>query len=342
MKAYLVLFILFIAILGVILLSIISRNSTSFLFWNTPKSTPYFVIQGVITDIADAATSLSIQTSSGNQTTVNLQKETTVTNTAGDTFTRQDLHRGFTIRLQAIRDTRQALSTKQIVIIKQPSIILYVPNSDSTINNQFTIEGIARAFENSISLRITNERTGKILLSGILEVKSPDMGVYGPFEESITLSNRDLKKGDPITITLFEPSAKDGSESNTISYSVRYDNVNHMQIKLFLPNDNLNTQRNCETVFPVQRDIISTTAVARIALETLFQGPTDGEVIEGYGTAIPDNLSLSSIILTDKIAVVTLSPNLNSINNECRLKAIKAQISATLKQFPSISQVDFK
>ena len=83
-----------------------------------------------------------------------------------------------------------------------------------------------------------------------------------------------------------------------------------------------------------------TQAVARAALEELFKGPTDAEKSNGYFTSINPGVMIQKVSIENGVASVDLSEELErDVGGSCRVAAIRAQITATVKQFPTVTDV---
>ena len=111
-------------------------------------------------------------------------------------------------------------------------------------------------------------------------------------------------------------------------------------VKVFFNNDLLDPEFSCNRVFSVDREIIKTEAVARAALEELLKGPTDGEKESGFFTNINEGVKIESLSVKEGVAMVEFNEQLEfQVGGSCRVAAIRAQISETLKQFPTVDDV---
>ena len=121
-----------------------------------------------------------------------------------------------------------------------------------------------------------------------------------------------------------------------------------MTIKLFFPNTRLSKVDCRAKVFPVTRTIPKTTAVARVALEQLFAGPTSKEKAKGFYSDFSEETRsfFSSVNVKGKAAYVNLSdptatPTMGNFTTSCGGSNFFGQVGNTLKQFPSIKKVFF-
>lgn len=111
-----------------------------------------------------------------------------------------------------------------------------------------------------------------------------------------------------------------------------------MSIKLYF--GNTNSADSCEPYYVANRTIPTTQAVARAALEELLKGPTDSEKADNLFTNINPGVKIQSLVIENGVARVDFNEALQQgVGGSCRVKAIRAQITQTLKQFPTIKDV---
>lgn len=119
-----------------------------------------------------------------------------------------------------------------------------------------------------------------------------------------------------------------------------------MTIKIYLNNskDDPNVE-DCSKVFPVNRTIPKTKAVADAAVKELFKGPTKEEEDKkyfGYGPPETDGI-YKSINIKRGAAYVNftnlLVTQMGTASTSCGGASFFSQVETTLKQFPSIKKV---
>lgn len=112
------------------------------------------------------------------------------------------------------------------------------------------------------------------------------------------------------------------------------------KVKVYFNNDKLDPEFSCNKVFPVEREIEKTEAVARAALEELFRGPTKEEKSRGFFTSINPEVKIQKLTIENGTAKVDFDEQLEfQVGGSCRVAAIRAQIRETLKQFPTVKEV---
>jgi len=218
------------------------------------------------------------------------------------------------------------------------NIIVFEPKKDQEVTLPITITGQSRVFENTFNYRLKDAQ-GEILNSGIGMSNSPEMGVFGDFNISIN-SLSQIPSNPNVTLEVLDYSAKDGSEINLVSIPLKLIIDQTSQINLYFSNDKLDPQITCTKVFPVKRFIAKTTAIGQASLSLLLAGPTNEEYKDGYRTNINSYTKLNSLNITNKIATADFDETLQAqVGGSCRVGAISAQITETLKQFPSVEKV---
>ena len=117
-------------------------------------------------------------------------------------------------------------------------------------------------------------------------------------------------------------------------------NERTMEVQVFFNNDRLDPEFSCNKVFPVQRMIQKTPAVARAALQELLKGPTQEEKEQRFFTSLNTGVQIQNLVIEDNIAEVDFNEQLEfQVGGSCRVSAIRAQIIETLKQFSTVDSV---
>lgn len=117
--------------------------------------------------------------------------------------------------------------------------------------------------------------------------------------------------------------------------------MDQMNISVFFPNKKLYPDMiNCAKVFRTTRTIDEIRAIGRASLEELFKGPTAQEIEDGYFTNIPTGVKIQKLTIENGLAKVDLSNELQQgVGGSCRVDSIRAEITETLKQFPTVQSV---
>jgi len=116
--------------------------------------------------------------------------------------------------------------------------------------------------------------------------------------------------------------------------------IEYITVEAFFNNDRMDPEFSCNKVFPVERKIIKTQAVARAALEELLKGVSDQEKTEGFFTSINPGVKIQKLSIDNGVAKVEFDEQLEfQVGGSCRVSAIRAQITQTLKQFSTVQNV---
>lgn len=95
-----------------------------------------------------------------------------------------------------------------------------------------------------------------------------------------------------------------------------------------------------ESIVAVEREIPTTEAVGRSALEALLAGPTAVEEANGMSTAINEGVVLQSLDITAGVATADFSARLQEdVAGSATVMAIREQIEKTLLQFETVNEV---
>jgi len=229
------------------------------------------------------------------------------------------------------------------------------PKTGATISSPIKISGSVNGggwsgFEGQVGSVKLLDANGKELGSGVLTATSDWTTLPTGFEMNLSFTSdqdqdgtlvfkNENASGDPArdnTYTLPVKILKAADATASVSVS------GNMTVKVYFNNTKFDPNLlNCGTVYWVSREIPKTQAVARAALEELLKGPTDQEKTKGYLTNILNpGIEIQSLTIADGVAKVDFNEALEQgVGGSCRVSAIRAQISATLKQFPTIKSV---
>ncbi|MCR4324434.1 MAG: GerMN domain-containing protein [Candidatus Curtissbacteria bacterium] len=223
------------------------------------------------------------------------------------------------------------------IVSEQGNIKVTSPAPNQTVSLPIVIRGEARVFENQFNWRV-RDADGTILAEGSAYANSPDIGQFGAF----TISTNTLAEpsGTMGTIEVFDYSAKDASEIDKVTIPVQFDKEKNTTIRIYFGSNQQPGGLQCANVFPVLRSTGKTQTPARIAVEELLKGPTESEKLHGYFTSINTDVKIQKLTITDGVAQVDFDKKLEEqVGGSCRVAAIRAQITETLKQFPTVKNV---
>jgi spore germination protein GerM len=118
-----------------------------------------------------------------------------------------------------------------------------------------------------------------------------------------------------------------------------------MRVLVYFSNDRLATDpTDCAAVFPVERSVPRTTAVATAALRELFRGPTPAEQALGFRSFFSAATAglLRDIRIDGGTAYVNLHDlraELSGATSSCGAAEFQSQVSRTMLQFPTVKRI---
>lgn len=115
-----------------------------------------------------------------------------------------------------------------------------------------------------------------------------------------------------------------------------------MTVKIFLSDSKFVNEPyfDCSRTVAVERQVAKTQAVAKPSLEALLRGATQAEKDQGYVSNINPGVRVQQVTVEEGIAKVDFDEQLEfQVGGSCRVSAIRAQITDTLKQFPTVDSV---
>lgn len=222
---------------------------------------------------------------------------------------------------------------------EEKNITVSSPFKYEKVSLPISVTGSARVFENVVQVSL-KDLDNTVLYESTANAQSPDIGQFGSFNDEIDFLLRE-PKGEDVILEVYSSSPKDGSKINLVSIPLKLSLGETTTVKLFFSNDKLDPKISCDKVFPVARIIPKTQSPAKRAVELLLQGPTWAENNDGYLSNINSGTILKSVNIKDGIAKADFDENLGkNVGGSCRVTAIRAQITETLKQFSTVEQAE--
>ncbi|HTK04675.1 MAG TPA: Gmad2 immunoglobulin-like domain-containing protein [Candidatus Eisenbacteria bacterium] len=139
----------------------------------------------------------------------------------GKTIPFEALHRGFMVETNAVHQTDGTSLAASVRVTASPNITVEEPGEGDEVGARFSVRGFARTFESNVQLRLTNDRSGKVLAEKFTTAAAPDAGNYGAYAFDLRLSSG-LRTGDALTLAVFDTSAKDGSTIDLVTLHLVY------------------------------------------------------------------------------------------------------------------------
>lgn len=217
------------------------------------------------------------------------------------------------------------------------------PQINEIIPSPLEIKGKARGFwffEASFPIELRDEN--KNLIAQSLGEAQTDWMTdnFVPFESTMEFSVPETEKG----VLIFKKDNPSGLLENDeqLEIPVIFSKpiTEMIKIKVYFNNSNLDPEISCNRVFPTEREVVKTSTLARATLNELLKGVSEEEKIQGFFTSINSDVIIQKLTIEDGVAKVDFNEQMEyQVGGSCRVSAIRAQITETLKQFPSVKEV---
>lgn len=230
---------------------------------------------------------------------------------------------------------------------KQDLIQLNSPRSGEEIKSPLTIEGKARGFwffEASFPIKIITEEN-ELIAQGIAQAQEEWMTEdFVPFKGEVNFTVSSIERGWLILEKDNPSDLPENDDELRVPIILTPANKETTKVKVYFNNIQLDPEITCVKVFPIEREIPKTEAIGRAALEELLKGPTEQEKSEGFLTNINPGVKIQKLTIDPPtgggVAKVDFDEQLEfQVGGSCRVAAISAQITQTLKQFPTVKSV---
>ena len=162
---------------------------------------------------------------------------------------------------------------------------------------------------------------------------------FVPFEGTLTFTAPTSGKGT-LVLEKDNPSGLP-EHADELRMPVKF-NSELMSINVFLlPPDAAGPPNfDCSTVVASERKIPKTSAVARAAIVELLNGPTVAEQNAGLTSSLNTGVENQALTIDQGTARIDFTNRLQEgVGGSCKVAAIRAQITETLKQFPTVQNV---
>jgi len=220
-------------------------------------------------------------------------------------------------------------------------VIVTTPEPNQTINSPLIVEGEARGnwfFEASFPIELVDNQ-GKILGQSFVQAQSDWMTEnFVPFKGELNYQVTATTTGKLILRNDNPSGLAQNDKKIEMPVLISPDQV--MIVKVFFgkygPDSSMLA---CEKVYPIERTVAKTDAIGRAALEQLLAGLKVGEEKE-YFNSINPGVKINKLIIADGVAKVDFNETMEEgMGGSCRVSAIRAQITQTLKQFSTVKDV---
>jgi len=232
-----------------------------------------------------------------------------------------------------------AETTAKPSVAKEPSadLVVEVPGDEAAVGPIFEVAGRAKLNGRAVVVEVT-DAGGRSLYRERAAVVGEQGEDYGRFSQSVTFNDKTIRKA---RVSVAFETAGDQAPVDAIVRTVYFSDPDSLVIKIYLSRMAAGSSGPCENVEPVERTVPSKGAVYRSAITELLKGPTAEEKAAGLYSSLPRGTVLRSVAAdAEGIVTADFSRTLGSgVAGSCRISAIRAQITATLNQFPEVRGV---
>ena len=231
---------------------------------------------------------------------------------------------------------------------KADLIRLSNPRPNQIIENPLFIKGEARGlwfFEASFPIKLFDENNFLLGLTVAQALGNWMTEDFVQFSATLPLAVSSTKKG----VLILEKDNPSGLPENAdelrvpvVFKEVTEETKEKMVVKISLSDSRFVNEPyfDCSKTIALEREVPKTQAVASAALEALLRGATKEEINQGFVSNINFGVRIQSLTIKDGLAKVDFDEQLEfQVGGSCRVAAIRAQITETLKQFSTVNSV---
>ena len=231
---------------------------------------------------------------------------------------------------------------------KADLIRLNNPRPNQIIESPLFIKGEARGywfFEASFPIKLFDENNFLLGLTTAQALGNWMTEDFVQFSATLPFAVSSTKKG----VLILEKDNPSGLPENAdelrvpvVFKEVTEETKEKMVVKISLSDSRFVNEPyfDCSKTIALEREVPKTQAVARAALEALLRGAIKEEINQGFVSNINSGVRIQSLTIKDGLAKVDFDEQLEfQVGGSCRVAAIRAQITETLKQFSTVNSV---
>lgn len=246
------------------------------------------------------------------------------------------------VHLYAQGPERPAGETRKLTETARGDLIrVRSPQPNEEVSSPLVVEGIARGrwfFEGDFPITLLDDKGNVITRSFASALSDWMTDDLVPFRAQLEFT---ADAGTRVVLILHKDNPSGVPEyDDQLALPLVVAGAEFLTVKVFFTNTRLDPDISGDKVFAVERRIPRTKAVARRAIEELLKGPTGEEAAQDYSTAINTGVKIQRLVIENGTAKVDFSERLQEqVAGACLVSAIRAQITQTLRQFPSVDDV---
>lgn len=235
-------------------------------------------------------------------------------------------------------------------------VVVFSPEPDQVITTPLVIKGKARGFwyfEADFPIKVYDKDNNLLGISIAQAQGDPShedeagwmTEDFVPFEAEVKFSAPATSKG----VLVLEKDNPSGLPENydelripIVFQEAELFSQETMNVKIFLIDSKFvnDPYFDCSRTITVERQVPKTEQIGRAAVEALLRGAKQEEISQGYISNINSGVRLKKITIENGIAKADFDEQLEfQVGGSCRVAAIRAQITETLKQFLTVDSV---
>jgi hypothetical protein len=230
---------------------------------------------------------------------------------------------------------------------KESGIEIFDMEKNQKISSPLIIEGRIKGmgwtgFEGQTGTVKLQDSTGKVLGQTYLKATTDWMAPEVYFKADLSFVSDIEQKGILIFHNENASGMPEKDREFVLPVKILKSQPENVTIKVYFSNNKMDPEISCNKVFAVERSILKIEAIGSAALWQLLMGPTEEEKSQGFYTSINEGVKLQGLMIgmESGTAMADFNERLEyQVGGSCRVSAIRAQISETLKQFPTIKDV---
>ena len=224
------------------------------------------------------------------------------------------------------------------------NILIDSPQPNEAVTAPLVIKGQARGgwyFEATFPVRLVDDQGNEVAVSYAEAQENWMQEGFVPFKAVINSFKPGTSEQGTLILEKSNPSGLE-EHADQIEIPVKIQGGETSMVKVYFPNSVKDPDfMDCGKVFVVERAIPKTQAVARSALEELLKGPSGLEKTNGYFTNLNSGVEIQRLVIEDGVAKVDFDEQMGyQVGGSCRIHSIYSQIETTLKQFPTVKEVE--
>jgi len=230
-------------------------------------------------------------------------------------------------------------------VLERPGIEIFSPTPNEVIESPLKISGMVSGngwtgFEGQVGTVTLLDEQSTALVQTFLPATTEWMALPVAFEKYIAFTSPKEQKGVLVFHNENASGLPEHDREFLLNVTIARTQGQLATVKAYFINTIQDPEVSCDKVFPIEREVPKTEAIARAALGELLKGLTPMEKNAGFATSINQGVAIQSLVIENGIAKVDFSEALQKgVAGSCKVIAIRAQITQTLKQFSTVKEV---